>query len=220
MGQEVMGQAQSSVGVDLREACVAQALAIISTAGVEKLSIREVARRIGVSHQAPYRHFASRDHLLAEIVRRAFADFAAALRSPPRTADPAADTLAMGFAYVQFALAEPLKYRLMFGGALPDPAEHPAMMHGAREAFGVLRAALERLSAARGEAPDRAAVDREALFAWSSLHGVVSLLRSDAISTLDLAPSARTDFVAHAFKQIGRVLGIDTSERGSQEEAQ
>lgn len=209
--------AAAGAGSDLREACLAQALEIIAAAGVEKLSIREVARRIGVSHQAPYRHFASRDHLLAEIVRRAFGDFAAALRSPPHTADAAADTLAMGFAYVQFALAEPLKYRLMFGGALPDPAQHPAMMHGAREAFGVLRAALERLFRARGEAPDRAAIDREALFAWSSLHGVVSLLRSDAIGTLDLAPAARTDFVAHAFRQIGVVLGIDPADAGAEE---
>lgn len=215
----MMARAQSGAGLDLREACIAEALAIISTAGAEKLSIREVARRIGVSHQAPYRHFASRDHLLAEIVRRAFADFAAALRSPPPSADPAADALAMGFAYVQFAFAEPLKYRLIFGGALPDPASHPEMMLGARDAFNVLRCSLKRVFEARGEQPDREAIDREALFAWSSLHGVVSLLRTDAIGTLDLAPSARADFVAHALKQIGTALGIDTTgpttERGT-----
>ncbi len=204
----MMARAESGTGLDLREACLAEALTIISEVGVEKLSIREVARRIGVSHQAPYRHFASRDHLLAEIVRRAFGDFAQALRGPPQTADPAADALAMGFAYVQFALAEPLKYRLIFGGALPDPASHPEMMQGARDAFNVLRDSLKRVFEARGEQSDHEAIDREALFAWSSLHGVVSLLRTDAIGTLDLAPSARADFVAHALKQIGTALGI------------
>ncbi|MCG8692745.1 MAG: TetR/AcrR family transcriptional regulator, partial [Minwuiales bacterium] len=61
---------------DLREACVREALAIIDTSGVEELSLREVARRLGVSHQAPYRHFPSRDHILAEIVTRAFESFA------------------------------------------------------------------------------------------------------------------------------------------------
>lgn len=207
----MMARAESGTGPDLRETCLAEALAIISEAGVEKLSIREVARRIGVSHQAPYRHFASRDHLLAEIVRRAFGDFAQALRSPPQTDDPAVDALAMGIAYVHFALAEPLKYRLIFGGALPDPANHPEMMQGARDAFNVLRDSLKRVFEARGELPDREAVDREALFAWSSLHGVVSLLRTDAIGTLDLAPSVRADFVAHALKQIGAALGIDAA---------
>lgn len=210
----MMARVESGAGLDLREACLAEALLIISAAGVEKLSIRDVARRIGVSHQAPYRHFASRDHLLAEIVRRAFADFAQALRSPPQTADPAADALAMGFAYVQFAFSEPLKYRLIFGGTLPDPAGHPDMMRGARDAFNVLRDSLKRLFEARGEQPDREAIDREALFAWSSLHGVVSLLRTDAIATLDLAAAVRADFVAHALRQIGTVLGIDTTGRG------
>lgn len=210
----MMARAEAGAGLDLREACLAEALDIISVSGAEKLSIREVARRIGVSHQAPYRHFASRDHLLAEIVRRAFGDFAHALRSSPQTDDPAADALAMGFAYVQFAFAEPLKYRLIFGGTLPDPANHPDMMRGARDAFNVLRGSLQRVFEARGEQPDREAIDREALFAWSSLHGVVSLLRTDAMGTLDLAPSARADFVAHALRQIGTVLGIDTTGRG------
>lgn len=210
----MMVRAETRSGVDLREACLTEALAIISTSGVEKLSLREVARRLGVSHQAPYRHFASRDHVLAEIVRRAFADFAQALRSPPQTDNPATDTLAMGMAYVAFAFAEPLKYRLMFGGTLPEPGNHPEMMRGAREAFNVLRAALTRLFEAREHQPDSDLIDREALFAWSSLHGVVSLMRSDAIKTLDLAPTARAAFVAHALQKVGAALGIDS--QGSQ----
>jgi AcrR family transcriptional regulator len=210
----MMVRAETRTGVDLREACLTEALAIISAAGVEKLSLREVARRLGVSHQAPYRHFASRDHVLAEIVRRAFADFAQALRSPPQTDNPATDALAMGMAYVAYAFAEPLKYRLMFGGTLPEPDNHPEMMRGAREAFNVLRAALTRLFEAQGRQPDSDLVDREALFAWSSLHGVVSLMRSDAIKTLDLAPTARAAFVAHALQKVGAALGIDVN--GSQ----
>lgn len=199
---------EAQAAADLREACLAEAVAIIRSAGAERLSLREVARRLGVSHQAPYRHFASRDHVLAEIVRRAFADFAAALRRAPTSDNPAADALAMGFAYVSFALAEPLKYRLMFGGSLPRPEAHPEMMEGAREAFGVLRKVLARLDAARGLAPDGARVDREALFTWSSLHGMVSLMRSDAIGTLDLAPGAREAFASHALHKIGAALGI------------
>jgi AcrR family transcriptional regulator len=50
---------------DLREACVKQALEIIAKGGIDSLSLRDVARRLGVSHQAPYKHFPSRDHILA-----------------------------------------------------------------------------------------------------------------------------------------------------------
>ena len=53
---------------NLREACIAEAFRIIEDAGLEALSLREVARRLGVSHQAPYKHFPSRDHIVAEIL--------------------------------------------------------------------------------------------------------------------------------------------------------
>lgn len=204
----MMARTQGLARTDLREACLAEAFAIINTAGVEKLSLREVARRIGVSHQAPYRHFASRDHLLAEVVRLAFADFAAALRAAPDTEDPLADALAMGFAYVRFALTKPLKYRLMFGGSLPNPHAHPEMMRGARDAFEVLRQTLVRIFEVRGNSPQRELIDGEALFVWSSLHGVVSLLRTDAIETLDLALGVRDAFVMQALQKIGAALGV------------
>ncbi|ASJ89485.1 TetR family transcriptional regulator [Porphyrobacter sp. CACIAM 03H1] len=201
-------QGETSPCSDLREACVREALAIITSAGVEKLSLREVARRLGVSHQSPYRHFESRDHVLAEIVRRAFVDFAAALRGAPITDNPGADALQMGFTYVRFALTQPLQYRLMFGGSLPDPMVHSEMMRGARDAFNVLRDALRRVAAARGRMADPKVLDQEALFAWSSLHGAVSLLASDAMGTLDLDPGEQDAFIGHALKRIGTALGI------------
>jgi len=65
--------AKTSAVVDLRERCVTEALAIIQEQGVEQLSLRDVARRLGVSHQAPYKHYANRDALLAEVVARELA---------------------------------------------------------------------------------------------------------------------------------------------------
>lgn len=198
----------NEVHSDLREACVAEATAIIAEAGVEALSLREVARRLGVSHQAPYRHFESRDHVLAEVVRRAFARFTAALERAPRTDNARSDALAMGMAYVGFALSHPLEYRLMFGGGLPTPSAHPEMMKGAREAFAILQRTIERLFAARGLSGGKGDVDRESLFVWSSLHGIVSLLRSDALDTLDLDEQARQQLVVHSLRKVGIALGI------------
>jgi AcrR family transcriptional regulator len=140
---------------DLREACVQEALAIIDQSGLEALSLREVARRLGVSHQAPYRHYPSRDHLLAELVRRAFAAFAAHLDARPRHTDPAADLAAMGHAYLDYAARHPLQYRLIFGTPLPPAQDHPGMMDKGRYAFGLLEAAVVALDAARPEASGR-----------------------------------------------------------------
>ena len=68
--------AKSINDLDLKEACVQAARDVISEKGVESWSMRDVARRLEISHQAPYRHFPSRDHLLAEIMQRCFEDFA------------------------------------------------------------------------------------------------------------------------------------------------
>jgi len=121
---------------NLREECAREALAIIEEGGLEALSLREVARRLGVSHQAPYKHFPSRDHLLAEIVSRAFTGFAHHLDSSVPGGNPREDLAAMGRAYLAYALEHPLHYRLMFGTPLPNPA-HRALSgrigrHGVR----------------------------------------------------------------------------------------
>jgi AcrR family transcriptional regulator len=103
---------------NLRESFVLEAMAIIGETGIEELSLREVARRLGVSHQAPYKHFPS-DHLLAEIVSRAFAAFAQHLDARRRSQNPHEDLAAMGRAYLDYAREHPLHYRLMFGTPLP-----------------------------------------------------------------------------------------------------
>ncbi len=195
--------AASGRAEDLREACIAQALHIIDEIGLERLSMRDVARRLGVSHQAPYKHFKSRDHILAEIIRRAFDDFADALRARVRSDNPAADFYAMGVAYIAFAQARPLYYRLMFASTLPEPEQHPQMMISARCAYGLLRDGVQVLFAARGSPLSPSELDLEALFAWSSLHGSVSLLRTDALTPLDLAPQTRQRLAHHALDRIG-----------------
>jgi AcrR family transcriptional regulator len=187
----------------LRDACVAEARAIIAETGLESLSLREVARRLGVSHGAPYRHYATRDHLLAEVIRRAYLDFAAHLAAAaPGRGDPAAEMHAMGLAYLDHALAHPLEYRLMFGTKLPDPAQHPAMMASAHQAFALLRAALRR----RHAGGDAATTYADALFVWSALHGLAGTLRSDVVAGLDLAVGLPAQAVAHVLARIGTAL--------------
>lgn len=173
---------------DLREACIAEATAIIAAGGVEKLSLREVARRLGVSHQAPYKHFIDRDHILAEIVSRAYAGFARWLDARGASGDPEADMAQLGRAYLDYAARHPLEYRLMFGTPLPDPQKHPEMMRQARHAFAILCDGLRRKARLAGRREDEDAIVLDALFIWSGLHGLASIAASSAMATLGLEP--------------------------------
>lgn len=197
---------------DLREACIAGAMAIIAADGVEKLSLREVARRLGVSHQAPYKHFPDRDHILAEIVSRAFASFARHLDSQETSGDPEADMGRMGQAYLSYAARHPLEYRLMFGTPLPDPQKHPEMMRQARHAFGLLCNGLRRKAHMLGRPADEDAIVLDALFIWSGLHGLASIAASSAVSTLGIEPRLLAEAGPRMLRGFGAALAASPSD--------
>jgi AcrR family transcriptional regulator len=191
---------------NVREDCLRAALAIIARHGIEQLSLREVARRLGVSHQAPYKHFASRDHLVAEIVARAFQQFARHLDGRPRHDDPRDDLRTLGEAYLTYARAHPLEYRLMFATPLPDPRRHPAMMETAQHAFSLLHTGLTRLHEERGTPGPAAAARMDALYVWSNMHGLASILASPALATLDLPSAVLRAIPEHVMEKVGAAL--------------
>jgi AcrR family transcriptional regulator len=193
---------------DLREACVAEALAIIGESGVEHLSLREVARRLNVSHQAPYKHFQSRDHILAEVVSRAFQTFADYLDQRPRSEDPGEDMATMGQAYLEYAQAHSLHYRLMFETPLPNPHEHPEMMRKAEHAFALLKEAISKLPERQSAQP----VELEALFVWSVMHGLAGILRGCALESLHIPRPMLESAIPFALQRIGLALGMEEDE--------
>lgn len=190
--------------VALNEACVRAAREVIAEKGVESLSMRDVARKLGVSHQAPYRHFASRDHLLAEIMRRCFTDFATFLDERGNHEDLDQDLGAMGIRYLEYAQLKPLEYRLMFGTPWPEPADHPALVQGAVHAFDVLRKLLVRKHAGRKDRDSRA--DLDALFIWSTLHGMASIRHADVMRHLVLSPGVAENFRDDVMQKMGQAL--------------
>lgn len=174
--------------LDLKEACIQAAREVIAEQGVEAWSMRDVARKLVISHQAPYRHFPSRDHLLAAIMQRCFEDFAAFLdaRSKTHASD---ELLGMGQAYLAYAALKPLEYRLMFGTPWPEPAAHPELIRHALHAFDLLRNSL-RLR--HGDLPaEQARAEQEALFIWSALHGMASITQANVMQHLRLLPGAQ-----------------------------
>lgn len=188
---------------DLKSACVAEAIKIIEEVGLEQLSLRAVARRLGVSHQAPYKHFQNRDQILAEAVAAIFGSFATYLDDRPISGDAWRDLRSLGLRYFQYAAERPLHYRLMFSSVLPPAREHPLMMARARHAFSLLRDCIAALP--RGPRSE-AEIERDALFVWSTIHGLVSVMKADAFETLALSGAPPEALIEATLDRIGTSL--------------
>lgn len=159
---------------DLRRALMDAALAAVAEGGVGALSLREAARRAGVSNAAPYHHFEGVHALAAALCDEGFAGLDEAMRvATEGVDDPGARMVALGRAYVGFAVAHPAHYRLMFSGA-PKDAALAQTSPDALPAFGRMLAQIRAMQAA-GLAPEGGAAPL-ALLAWTSVHGLASLL--------------------------------------------
>ena len=191
----------------LRQACLDEAVRAIESDGIENLSLRKIARRLGVSHQAPYKHFQSRDHLLAELTANVFEEFGEFMEQRSQQAGVANELLGMGLAYVEYALANPLKYDLMFAADSPTPASHPVILRGSDKCYRLLRASLGRTAYARRPEITDEILERDALLIFVLIHGLVSALTSEALKRMPVADDARLHAIEHTFARIGSVLG-------------
>ncbi len=121
---------------DLPAALLQAAGRTLEKRGIAALSLRDTARRAGVSHNAPYRHFPDREALLAALAAEGFATLGERLRGKPGRE--------MGEAYVRFAREQPQRFRLMFGGVLPI-AKYPELSTAAQAAYQALVEAFKDL---------------------------------------------------------------------------
>jgi AcrR family transcriptional regulator len=168
---------------NLKEALIRAALELIAKKGPAGFTFAEAARWAGVSPAAPYRHFRDRDELLADVARRGFEQFAAALERAwdGGRPEPFAAFERVGKAYLEFARKEPSYYSAMFEAGVPLDA-NPEFREAGDRAFNVLRAATETLIATM-PAGRRPPVMMMALHIWALSHGIASLFgRGDAAS--------------------------------------
>jgi AcrR family transcriptional regulator len=156
---------------DLRQSLIDAAIAIISESGISDVSLRQVARRVGVSHNAPYRHFDDKESLLAAIAEQGFQSLCVAMETAQQEIPPDSDQRlgAIGIAYVNFALAQPAHYRLMFGEYRCNFSKYSALAEAAHQSFLVLVNTIrEGQMAGIFRAADP--IDM-AQVAWSLVHG-------------------------------------------------
>jgi AcrR family transcriptional regulator len=160
---------------NLREALVRAALDLIAQKGPAGFTFADAARSAGVSSAAPYRHFRDRDALIADVARRGFELFEAALSHAwdEGRPEPYRAFENVGRAYLAFARNEPAHYSAMFEAGVPLDAD-PGLREASNRAFDVLRRASEALSA-RVPADKRPPAGMMSLHIWALSHGIASL---------------------------------------------
>lgn len=161
---------RTAAPADLRQRILETARALLDEQGAAALSLREVARRAGVTHQAPYHHFADRESILAELVTQGFAELERRLAKAHAKGGDAAATLAASYgAYVGFALDHPGVFRIMFRADLCDTARFPQAVQAGDRAHGEL---LHMVRLVHGGAEDAGL----AAMHWAQVHGLAGLL--------------------------------------------
>jgi len=194
----------------VRDEIKACAWAQVATAGASGLSLNAIARQLGVTGPALYRYFASRDELLTELVIDAYHDLADALtaatsRAPGRK--PEANFEAVARAYRSWALAQPHRYRLLFGPPMPGYDAHAQeLIAAAQQSMNLLLDILGELGDATFAPPSQPLASQlaawvqphrpgtstvtaqRAVLTWSGLHGMVSLEIGGNFSSMGLDP--------------------------------
>lgn len=178
MSSKTVGGSNRKVGVhfdgDLRRGLMDAAITLLTDVGYEQLSLRGVARHIGVSHAAPAHHFGDKAGLLTAIATEGFEMFVS--RSDAALVDQsngsAGDLEALGRVYLEFAAQHPAHFDLMFRPALLHPAD-PDYARASQAAYLALRGHVEALQL-RGWHPE---ADTTALTTatWALIHGLSTL---------------------------------------------
>jgi AcrR family transcriptional regulator len=153
---------------DLRNGLLEAARSILEEESLAALTLRAVARKAGVSHAAPYRHFPNHEALLVELSIEGFDELRESLSEAAKAQGSESDKIAnIGAAYMRFVAQRPALARLMFGGQLPNRDQFPALAHKA-----------DSIGQEIGEALHDSALG---LAVWSAVHGLAMLVLENVI---------------------------------------
>lgn len=173
---------------DLRDALIKAALREAEQGGAEAISIKALARELGVSQPAPYRHFADREALLSAVTAEAFRQFTTMMREAMAKPSKRSKLSLLAQAFLDFGLRRNGIYRLMFASrTVSCAAKGTELYEATRETFALVLEALE--------APAVGLLrERHALKIWAALHGVV-MLAEQGMMTGEAAHATREELV-------------------------
>jgi AcrR family transcriptional regulator len=164
---------------DLRAALVSAGIELLEAGDFNAVTVRAVARKVGVSHAAPARHFPTAVSFSAAIATVGYQRLADALDTGAAGRDPLDGFREMGRAYVRFAVMHPQWYRAIFHPSLADKRDHVELRNASADAFDRLRTGINRAIEAGSVRHD--SVDVLALTVWSTVHGLATLLIDDQV---------------------------------------
>jgi AcrR family transcriptional regulator len=158
---------------NLREALLEASIQLIGEIGPNAFTLREVARRAGVSHNAPYRHFQDKNALLGAVAAQGYNELTEAMtRAAGQFPDSRDRLIHAGLAYIAFALRRPEHFTVMFDAPLSSQ-EYPEAALASERSFAVLLNLVQACQDKKPPIPDRQLPF--ALLAWSMVHGIAKL---------------------------------------------
>lgn len=202
-----MSATKTAAKDDVRAGILEASIALMNEGGLGALSMREVARRAGVSHQAPYHYFADRETILAELAGDGFDklyDYMVSALGHAR--DRQSRARAIGEAYIRFALNHQEVFKLMFRCEMCDLSRYPEAKAKADRCFNAVVTALD----AQGVAADKSNPDLvPVIAAWSMAHGLATLLLEGKLGmtfgdTLDQREAASRRVIAFFAERFGK----------------
>jgi AcrR family transcriptional regulator len=190
---------------DLHNALIQAGLDILAQEGVHGLSLRKVASQAGVSHGAPYAHFADKQALIAAIATEGYRKLYERLYqvSQEFSGEPLRQLVEGAWAYVTFALDDAAHFRVTFSGIVAKEKAYPALVEATAKSFGLV---LQFVQACQAEGilgagePDLMAVS-----IWGAVHGLISLIMDGQISHTVLERFTVRQMLLHTLQQFSRV---------------
>jgi AcrR family transcriptional regulator len=201
---------------DLHRALIATALKLVEESDVAALTLREVARRAGVTHAAPYHHFKNKAALLAVLAEEGYrALYTEQLQAAAKAgADPIARLQAIGLAYVRFAIHHPGHFRVMFRSDPADWAKHPTLLEAVQLPLVLLTSTAEETKRTR-KLPAKST--ELVLSSWSMVHGLATLWVDGPLRPILASsdPKAIEDLAARVIAFWTGILRPDGPAKGS-----
>lgn len=168
---------------DLKNALIQAGIEILSDEGVKGLSLRRVAKRAGVSHTAPYAHFADKQALVAAIstegYKKLYAQFT--IIDQEFGSDPFEKLAEVAWSYVQFAINDPDHFKITFSGVIEKEKDYPAFIEISQRSFAFIIETVTECQTA--EILRAGPSDLIAVHLWGAIHGLATLLIEDQVSS-------------------------------------
>ena len=187
---------------DLKNALIQAGVEILASEGLGGLSLRKVAKHAGVSHAAPYSHFADKQALIAAISTEGFKQLFVQIKKivEAHRDHPKSLLIETAWAYVQFALNQPDRFKLMFSSVLEKEKDYPDFVEYSQKNFAQLVELVTVCQSAgilRPGPPDLTAVS-----IWAAVHGLVMLILEDQVSNYVLNQFSLKELLLNTLDQL------------------